>query len=160
MAQVDHRDQNRRLTGIITRAVGRLGEFYPFYPFVEIKEENQALYLQFDKPLPPGRRHVAAFRTRGEAYLPDGAKVEWEMLEARDHGRWGWRRLHARLVVGLLYAFFRWTTGIEARSLPPAEATLVAQGFSPAGLREYRGGLIRSVWFRRAISIRGAHSGE
>lgn len=72
----------------------------------------------------------------------------------------GWRRLHARLVVGLLYAFFRWTTGIEARSLPPAEATLVAQGFSPAGLREYRGGLIRSVWFRRAISIRGAHSGE
>jgi ubiquinone/menaquinone biosynthesis C-methylase UbiE len=72
----------------------------------------------------------------------------------------GWRRLHARLVVGLLYAFFRWTTGIEARDLPPSEAALAARGFSPADVREYRGGLIRSVWFRRSISIRGAHSGE
>lgn len=95
MAQVDYREQNRRLTRVITRAVGRLGEFYPFFPFVEIKEENQALYLQFDKPLPPGKRHVIAFRTRGETYLPEGTHVEWEMLEAREHGRWGWKRLHA-----------------------------------------------------------------
>jgi hypothetical protein len=95
MAQLDFREHNRRLTRILTRAVGRLGESYPFFPFVEIKEENQALYLQFDKPLPPGRRHVLAFRTRGETYLPEGVRVEWELLEARDHGRWGWRRLHA-----------------------------------------------------------------
>ncbi len=95
MAQVDFREHNCRLTRILTRAVSRLAEFFPFFPFVEIKEENQSLYLQFDKPLPPGRRHVLAFRTRGEAYLPDGVHVEWEMLEARDHGRFGWRRLHA-----------------------------------------------------------------
>jgi hypothetical protein len=95
MAQVDHREHNRRLTRVLTRAVGRLGEFFPFFPFVEIKEENQALYLQFDRPLPPGRRHVVHVRTRGEAYLPDGAAVEWEVLELREHGRYGWRRLHA-----------------------------------------------------------------
>lgn len=95
MAEVDYRAQNRRLTRVLTRAVGRLGEFYPFFPFVEIKEENQALYLQFDKPLPPGSRHVIQFRTRGETFLPEGVHVEWELLEDRNHGRWGWRRLHA-----------------------------------------------------------------
>jgi hypothetical protein len=95
MAQVDHREQNRRLTRALTRATGRLSETWPFFPFVEIKEENQALYLQFDKPLPPGRRHVVSFRTRGETFLPEGVRVEWELLESRDHGRWGWRRLHA-----------------------------------------------------------------
>ena len=36
-----------------------------------------------------------SFRTRGETYLPEGVRVEWEMLEAREHGRFGWRRLHA-----------------------------------------------------------------
>ncbi len=95
MAEVDYRDQNRRLTRVLTRATGRLGEFYPFFPFVEIKEENQSLYLQFDKPLPAGSRHVLGFRTRGETFLPDGVHVEWELLEDRGHGRWGWRRLHA-----------------------------------------------------------------
>ncbi|HWB29541.1 MAG TPA: class I SAM-dependent methyltransferase [Vicinamibacterales bacterium] len=64
----------------------------------------------------------------------------------------GWRRAHAGLVVGLLYAFFRWTTGIEARALPPSEAAIAAQGFSRAERRDYRGGLIRSVRFRRAQS--------
>lgn len=95
MAQVDHRGANPRLTRALTRAGGRLGEFFPFFPFVEIKEENQALYLQFDQALPPGKRHVMHVRTRGETYLPKEVTVEWELLEARDHGRWGWRRLHA-----------------------------------------------------------------
>ncbi len=95
VAQLDYREHNRRLTRVLTRAVGRLGEFFPFFPFVEIKEENQSLYFQLDRPLPRGRRHVTHFRTRGETYLPEGVRVEWELLEARDHGRWGWRRLHA-----------------------------------------------------------------
>ncbi len=94
MAQVDDRPENPRLTRALTRAVGRLGEFYPFFPFVEIKEENQALYLQFDKALPRGARHVVHVRTRGEAYLPDGVEVQWEMLEAQAFGRFVWRRLH------------------------------------------------------------------
>ncbi len=94
MAQVDDRPENPRLTRALTRAVGRLGEFHPFFPFVELKEENQALYLQFDRPLPRGQRHVVHVRTRGEAYLPEGVEVQWEMLEAQQFGRFVWRRLH------------------------------------------------------------------
>jgi len=93
-AWLDYRDQNRRLTRIVTRAGGRLGEFNPFFQFVDTREENQALYFQFDRALPPGTRHAMTFRTRGETYLPEGVHVEWEMLEDRGHGRWGWKRLH------------------------------------------------------------------
>ena len=93
VAQLDFREQNQRLTRVVTQATGRLSEFYPFFRFVEIEEENQSLYLQFDKPLPPGNRHAIQFRCRGEAFLPDGVTVQWEILEARDHGRTGWRRL-------------------------------------------------------------------
>ena len=95
MAQLDLREENRRLTRVVTRAVGRLNEFYPFFPFVEIKEENQALYIQFDKPLPAGSRHAIHVRCRGEAFLPDGVGMEWEVLEQRDHNRTGWRRLQS-----------------------------------------------------------------
>lgn len=96
MAQLDYREYNRRLTRIITRAIGRNEEFYPYFPFVDIKDENLALYFQFDRPLPPGRRHVLHFRTRGETYLPEGVRLDWELLEAKEHGRWAWRRLHAQ----------------------------------------------------------------
>jgi hypothetical protein len=95
IARLDFREYNRRLTRITTRANERTDEFYPYFPFIEIKDENQALYFQFDKPLPPGRRHVVNVRTRGETYLSEGVRIEWEILEAKEHGRWGWRRLHA-----------------------------------------------------------------
>jgi ubiquinone/menaquinone biosynthesis C-methylase UbiE len=98
----------------------------------------------------------AIVATLARGVRPDGV---WLFADFAIPDR-GWRRLHARLVVGLLYAFFRWATGIEAHDLPPSEATLAAQGFSLAGLREYRGGLIRSAWFRRSTSTHGAHSGE
>lgn len=99
MAQLDFREENQRLTRVVTRAVGRLNEMYPFFPFVEIQEENQALYIQFDKPLPPGGnqadRHFIHFRCRGETFLPEGVGMEWELLEDQGHGRTGWRRLVA-----------------------------------------------------------------
>ena len=95
MAQLDFREENRRLTRVVTRAVGRLGELYPFFPFVEIQEENQAVYVQLDKALPPGSRHAIHFRCRGEAFLPDGVKMEWELLEDLGHGRSGWVRINA-----------------------------------------------------------------
>ena len=95
VAQLDFREENQRLTRVVTRAVGRLNEVYPFFPFVEIQEPNQALYLQFDKPLPPGSRHAVHVRCQGEAFLPAGVRMEWELLEAQSHGRTGWRRLSA-----------------------------------------------------------------
>ncbi len=93
MAQLDFRERNRRLTRVLTRATGRLSEFFPFYSFVDIEQPNMAVYLQFDKPLPVGAHHTVHFRCRGEAFLPDGVEMEWEMLEGRDHGRVGWHRL-------------------------------------------------------------------
>jgi hypothetical protein len=95
MAQLDLREENRRLTRVLTRAIGRLNEFYPFFPFVEIQEENQAVYIQFDRPLPPGSRHTIHIRCRGEAFLPEGVGMEWELLENRAHGRTGWRQLQS-----------------------------------------------------------------
>ena len=95
LAQLDFREQNQRLTRVVTRATGRLGELYPFFPFVDIEDENQALYLQLDKPLPPGARHAVQFRCRGEAFVGGtaGFEVAWEVLEDRGYGRTGWRKL-------------------------------------------------------------------
>ena len=96
MAQLDHREDNQRLTRLLTRETGRLSEFYPFFPFVEIDEDNVALYLQLDKPLPVGNRHAVQFRCRGETFLPNGVGMEWEILEQRDHGKTGWHRVQVR----------------------------------------------------------------
>jgi hypothetical protein len=95
VAQVDRRDANQRLTRILTRAAGRLAEFYPFFPFIELDQENVALYLHFDRPLPPASRHAIQFRCQGEAYLPEDVTVDWEVLERRDFGRTGWQRIRA-----------------------------------------------------------------
>ena len=93
LAQVDHREHNRRLTRCVTRASGKLGESFPYYPWVDIEDEALSLYLHFDKPLPPGQRHVVQFRCRGEAYLPRGAGVDWEILKSRRGRRTTWQRL-------------------------------------------------------------------
>lgn len=60
----------------------------------------------------------------------------------------GLTRLHARVVVGGLYAFFRWRTGIEARELPPVEAELAAVGLRVVATRTWRAGLVRSALFQ------------
>ncbi len=95
MAQLDFRDQNQRLTRVVTRATGKLSEAFPFFKFMEIEEDNQALYLFFDRPLPVGARHAIQFRCLGEAFVPSNSpvRVVWEVLEDRDYGRTGWRAL-------------------------------------------------------------------
>lgn len=62
----------------------------------------------------------------------------------------GLARLHARLVVGALYVFFRWRAGLEASELPPSEALLRQAGFRCREQREFRAGLVRSTVFLRA----------
>ncbi len=92
-AQLDYRDQNRRLTRVVTRAARRLSEFHPFFPFMELEERNLSLYLRFDKPLPRGLRHSLKFRCRGESFLPEGSRVEWEVLEKKRHNKTAWQRV-------------------------------------------------------------------
>jgi hypothetical protein len=101
-ACVEYRDQNRRLSRSVVRAAGRLSEHHPFDTFIDISDDvgdsedsqHTALYMQLDKPLPPGFRHAFMYRCRGETYLPQGVEAIWEQLEDTGHGRLGWRRLH------------------------------------------------------------------
>lgn len=77
----------------------------------------------------------------------------------RPGGRWlfadfvipesGWRRLRARAWVSLLYAFFRWRTGLEVSTVPASEAVLLAAGLRVEDAREFQHGMIRSVEFSR-----------
>lgn len=78
----------------------------------------------------------------------------------RPAGRWlfadfaipdrGLARLAAVSIVSVLYAFFRWQTGIEARTLPHSEAALHKAGLYCVGEEEFRAGLIRSALFATA----------
>jgi ubiquinone/menaquinone biosynthesis C-methylase UbiE len=62
----------------------------------------------------------------------------------------GWARLRARAWLALLYAFFRWETGLTARELPPTEEILQRAGFRLETAREFQGGLVRSALFSRS----------
>jgi SAM-dependent methyltransferase len=62
----------------------------------------------------------------------------------------GWRRWRARLWLAVLYASFRWGTGLQTRVLPEAEAALVAGGWRAVHRREFQQGLLRSAVFMRA----------
>ena len=59
----------------------------------------------------------------------------------------GFARLRGRAWLALLYAFFRWQTGISARSLPPSRQILLDAGLSEDAVDSWRGGLIVSRLF-------------
>ncbi len=61
----------------------------------------------------------------------------------------GLARIRARLVLAVLYAFFRWRTGLPARELPPSEKILCKAGFFPVDERSFSGGFIRSALLER-----------
>jgi SAM-dependent methyltransferase len=62
----------------------------------------------------------------------------------------GPQRIAAHAIVGLLYAFFRWRTGIAARRLPNSEALISEAGLSVVATKSSVLGLFRSVTFRRS----------
>jgi ubiquinone/menaquinone biosynthesis C-methylase UbiE len=64
--------------------------------------------------------------------------------------RAGLARLRSRAWLAVLYAFFRWGTGLRVASLPPSEDILGRAGWFATGAREFQGGMIRSAVFRRA----------
>jgi ubiquinone/menaquinone biosynthesis C-methylase UbiE len=57
-------------------------------------------------------------------------------------------RLRAQAWLALLYAFFRWQTGIPSRELPPSEELLRQAGFVCGQSCEFSVGLIRSAVFK------------
>jgi len=63
-----------------------------------------------------------------------------------DRGPARWR---AHIWLAVLYAFFRWRTGLQVRRLPEIETALAAAGFERVAGRELQWGLIRSAVFRR-----------
>jgi SAM-dependent methyltransferase len=60
----------------------------------------------------------------------------------------GWARLRARAWVAMLYAFFRWQTGVAARDLPPADDFFHSHGFAIEAECCWQRGLVRSVAWR------------
>lgn len=112
-------------------------------------------------PLPPAHYDAVLTMFVLDCFPPDEAAAVVGRLAAAvtAAGQWlfadfavparGWRRLHGRVQVALLYAFFRWQTGIGASALPPSEALIDGRGFRCRDVQESRAGSIRSVWFGR-----------
>ncbi len=61
----------------------------------------------------------------------------------------GIARLRARLWLAVLYAFFRWQTGLSVKNLPSSEALIHAAGFAIKTELTLQFGLLRSVCFER-----------
>jgi ubiquinone/menaquinone biosynthesis C-methylase UbiE len=89
---------------------------------------------------------TAAIVNGVRASLRDGAR--WLFVDFAEPPR-GLPRATARAWLTLLYAFFRWQTGLSATSLPPSEAILRQAGFDPVAQRDFRRGFVRSVLFTR-----------
>ena len=79
------------------------------------------------------------------ASLRPGARWLWADFA---QPRRGWNRWRARASLRVLYAFFRWQTGLAARALPPAEEILDRAGFAREADREFQGGFVRSALYR------------
>lgn len=65
----------------------------------------------------------------------------------------GWRRLRARLWIGLLYRFFRWRTGLTVSQLPPSEQLIEQAGLRAIDVDERQAGLVRSVRYRKPADV-------
>ena len=61
----------------------------------------------------------------------------------------GWRRLRAQAWLAILYAFFRWQTGLTTRRLPDAEALILGTGMCRTEECTWQHGWVRSVVFRQ-----------
>ncbi|MEO5712934.1 MAG: class I SAM-dependent methyltransferase [Luteolibacter sp.] len=57
--------------------------------------------------------------------------------------------LRSRVIVGMLYAFFRIITGLKASALVPPESDLEKAGFSLHRRQTHDWGLLKSEWWRR-----------
>jgi len=110
---------------------------------------------EFD--ITPGYDAVVAcffFDCLGEG---DARKLIHRIAGAMNHGVWlisefavpdaGWRRCHARMWIDTMYAFFRTSTGLQVRALPPLDKLFAECGLQRTAKTSARWGLIVSeVW--------------
>lgn len=96
---------------------------------------------------------VRSLVTKIAATLAPEAAWLWADFRLPDRGWW---RLRARASIALLYAFFRWQTGIPARQLPPAERLISDAGFTPREHLDRQGGMVRTRLFGRSLTGRTA----
>lgn len=73
----------------------------------------------------------------------------WTVTEFQVPGGRGWRRVHARIWIFVMYLFFRLSTGLEVDRIPNYTPMLRAAGFERVARVERRFGLIVSEIYRR-----------
>lgn len=64
----------------------------------------------------------------------------------------GFARWRARVWLAVLYAFFRWQTGLHTRALPASEAILRRAGLIEIATRTFQDGLVRATAFNQSGS--------
>jgi SAM-dependent methyltransferase len=89
-----------------------------------------------------GPDEVAAIVARASAALRPGA--QWLFADFVLPPR-GFARARARAWLALLYAFFRWETGLRVSALTPSEEILQRAGWFPLDSCDYQGGMVRSA---------------
>jgi len=73
-------------------------------------------------------------------------RASWIVSEFRQAPA-GWRKLYTKTLLGIMYLFFRFATGLKTSRLPDYDSALQAAGFSKQTEKVSRGGLIVSeVW--------------
>lgn len=77
-------------------------------------------------------------------------EARWLLTDFREPER-GWRRWRGRIVLALMYAFFRVATGLSASRITSPDGFLRASGFRLIARRVANFGLVHSdLWCRRA----------
>jgi ubiquinone/menaquinone biosynthesis C-methylase UbiE len=90
-------------------------------------------------------KQVAAIVARVRVGLRPGAPWLFADFAVPARGIARWR---ARTGLAILYAFFRWQTGLAARCLPPSDDILRQHGFQLVVERGFQRGFVRSAMFR------------
>lgn len=93
-------------------------------------------------------QQAAALISKVNALLSPGAI--WLVSEFQEPPG-GLRRLHARVWLRAMYAFFGLTTRLRVSKLPPYRELLARRGFTEVACCERRLGLIRSQAWRKAL---------
>jgi ubiquinone/menaquinone biosynthesis C-methylase UbiE len=92
---------------------------------------------------------VERILSRAGAFLEPGAL--WLFADFVEPAG-GLRRLRARSWLAVLYAFFRWETGLSVRRLPSSEALLEKAGWRRVASTDFQLGLLRSSVYERSAA--------